>query len=68
MNIFHCILEPVVMKKLRLILIWPIMQHTLKAKVDKLDIRKLVTVPADLAKLSNKVQSNQTKNETELSI
>ena len=41
--------------------------NTLKTKVDKLDIPKLVTVPVDLAKLSNKVQINQTKNETELS-
>ena len=40
--------------------------NTLKIKVDKLDIPKLVSVPVDLAKLSNKVQSNQTKNETEL--
>ena len=41
--------------------------NTLKTEVDKLDIPKLVTVSVDLAKLSNKVQSNQTENETELS-
>ena len=41
--------------------------NTLKTKIDKLDIPKLVTVPVDLAKLSNKVQSNETKNEIELS-
>ena len=37
--------------------------NTLKTKL----VPKLVTVPVDLANLSNKVQSNQTKNETELS-
>ena len=41
--------------------------NILKTEVDKLDILKLVPVPVDLAKLSKKVQSNQTKNETELS-
>ena len=30
--------------------------NTLKTKIDKLDIPKLVPVPVDLAKLSNKVQ------------
>ena len=41
--------------------------NILKTEVDKLDILKLVPVPVDLAKLSKKVQSNQTKNEAELS-
>ena len=41
--------------------------NTLKTEVDKLDIPKVVPVPIDLEKLSNKVQSYQTKNETELS-
>ena len=40
---------------------------SLKTEFDKLDIPKLIPVPVDLSKLSDRVYNNQTKNETELS-
>ena len=45
-----------------MILLMQILQTSnLKTEVDKLDIDKLATVPADLSKLSNAVKNNVVK-------